>query len=499
MAQSLALQKDYQSDLIAKLSDRKWRLTNLYYIQDPSGRKVKFSPNWAQWDFYGKIWYFNAILKARQLGFSTFIDIYILDAILFNRDKKALIVAQGKKEATDLFVNKVKYAYDNLPEPIKQMVRAEQDSTMSMRFSNGSSIEVGVSGRSGTFQYLHVSEYGKIAAKYPDKAREIKTGALNTVHVGQQIFIESTAEGMEGEFYELCQRAQKLEEMGAELTPLDPKFHFYPWYKNANYTLDYNVPIVPDMQKYFDTLDVELDTGQKAWYAKKAESMGDDMKREFPSTPKESFEQSTEGAYFNKEMADARKSGRITFVPYNPHKKVYTFWDIGWNDDNTIAFMQENGGGYDFIDYYENSLEGLPHYVNYLKSLGYVFGEHYWPHDGVNTDWSTGEARNVTASKLGLKVRLVNRSQDLRDDHEALRRILPACRFDATKCDKLIKHLSAYKKEWNDKLGVWRDSPKHDEASHGVSSMRTFAVGYRPKKVVEEYYGQERQDSIYDM
>jgi hypothetical protein len=505
MKQSAARQTDSQSkrdEIIRLLSDRKWRLNNLYYIQDTTGKKVKFKFNWAQEDFYHKIWYFNAILKARQLGFSTFIDIYFLDAVLFNPDKKALIIAQGKKEATDLFVNKVKFAYDNLPEQIKQMVKAEQDSTMSMRFSNGSSIEVGVSGRSGTFQYLHVSEYGKIAVKYPEKAREIKTGALNTVHAGQQIFIESTAEGQEGEFYELCKRAQTLQEMGTKLTPLDPKFHFYPWYKNASYVLSDTVPVLPDLLKYFaklESLGIELTREQKSWYAKKSESMGDDMKREFPSTPEESFEQSVEGTYFNKEIAYLRKEGRVGLVPWNKHKPVFTWWDLGFNDDTTITFTQENGAGHDVIDYYENSLEGLTHYINYLQSLPYTYKEHVWPHDGVNTDWSTGEKRNVTAAKLGLKpIRIVERSKDLRDDHEAVRAILLRCRFDATKCDRLIKHLSAYKKEWNDKLGVWRDHPAHDAASHGVSSFRTFAVGYRERPKEETLYGSQREESWED-
>lgn len=477
-----------REELIAKLTDRRWRLKNLYYIQDVSGKKVKFSPNWAQWHFYQNIWYFNVVLKARQLGFSTFIDIYILDAILFNKDKKALIIAQGVKEAKDLFQHKVKFAYDNLPEPIKKMVTAEQDSASSMRFSNGSSIEVGVSGRSGTFQYLHVSEYGKIAAKYPDKAREIKTGALNTVHVGQQIFIESTAEGQEGEYFELVQRARALKDASAVLTPLDPKFHFYPWYLNDSYVLDEAVPIGPDLQKYFYKIeadnDIELEPEQKYWYAKKLESMGDDMKREFPSTPDESFEQSLEGTYFNKEMADARKQNRIGNVPWNSARPVYTYWDIGFNDDNAITFIQEDGSGYNVIDYYENSLEGLPHYIKYLKSLPYTYAEHDWPHDGINTDWSSGEKRNVTATKLGLKpIKIIQRSKDLRDDHEAVRNILSRCRFDAIKCEKLIKHLSSYRKEWNEKLAVWRDQPRHDAASHGVSSFRTFAVSApKPKQ-----------------
>lgn len=49
--------------------------------------------------------------------------------------------------------------------------------------------------RSGTLNYLHISEYGKICAKFPDKAREIRTGALNTIQAGQIAWIESTAEG----------------------------------------------------------------------------------------------------------------------------------------------------------------------------------------------------------------------------------------------------------------------------------------------------------------
>jgi hypothetical protein len=82
--------------------------------------------------------------------------------------------------------------------------------------------------RSGTLQCLHVSEYGQLCAKFPDKAREVRTGALNTVQAGQVVFIESTAEGKEGHFYELCEAAQSKQRIGMPLTSLDFKFHFFP-------------------------------------------------------------------------------------------------------------------------------------------------------------------------------------------------------------------------------------------------------------------------------
>ncbi|MBY2923070.1 hypothetical protein HF265_31050 [Rhizobium leguminosarum] len=56
------------------------------------------------------------------------------------------------------------------------VVRANQTELL---LGNNSSIRVGTSLRSGTLQYLHISEYGKLCAKYPDKAREVRTGALN--------------------------------------------------------------------------------------------------------------------------------------------------------------------------------------------------------------------------------------------------------------------------------------------------------------------------------
>jgi hypothetical protein len=73
-----------------------------------------------------------------------------------------------------------------------------RDSADELVFANNSSIRVSTSMRSGTLQYLHVSEYGQLCSRYPDKAREIRTGALNTVQAGQVVFIESTAEGREG-------------------------------------------------------------------------------------------------------------------------------------------------------------------------------------------------------------------------------------------------------------------------------------------------------------
>ncbi|KKL96559.1 hypothetical protein LCGC14_1843290, partial [marine sediment metagenome] len=106
------------------------------------------------------------------------------------------------------------------------------------------------------------------------------TGAFNTVHAGQMIFVESTAEGQEGHFYEMVDAAQVLQRRKAHLTELDFKFHFYPWWRHPGYRLDYDVPLTVNNEAYFDKLaagGIELDEDQRAWYAKKAIEQGDDM------------------------------------------------------------------------------------------------------------------------------------------------------------------------------------------------------------------------------
>ena len=217
--------------LVKRLRDRRWRLDNLYRIIDADGIEIQFRLNLAQKILFFSFWYLNLILKSRQHGITTFICIFYLDICLFNSNVTAGIIAHNKEDAQEFFERVIKYAYDHLPEDLKLSITATQDSVRKLKFSNGSSIRVTTSGRSGVFQLLHISELGKIAAQYPAKAREIVTGALNAIHAGKMVTIESTAEGREGVFYDLSQQSQALDaevKSGkAQLTKMDYKFFFF--------------------------------------------------------------------------------------------------------------------------------------------------------------------------------------------------------------------------------------------------------------------------------
>jgi hypothetical protein len=476
-------QQAYQT-IKSKLSDRSWRLNNLYYIKDKTGAKVLMRLNWAQKKLYSQTWYFNIILKARQLGFTTFILIYFLDACLFNSNHAAGVIAHTKDDAENLFTNKVKFAYDNLPDWLKKEITSTQDSAKKLTFSNGSSFDVGTSLRSGTYQKLLISEYGKVSAKFPEKAREIKTGALNTVEVGQQVFVESTAEGKAGEFFDLCETARKLNDTGRELTRAEPRFHFFAWFDNPDYRLpDHEVELTPipaKLKEYLLTL--PIDANQMAWYAAKHSIMGDDMRREYPSTPSEAFEGSLEGAYYTKEMAALRAKDRIRPLNKDNSSAVFTFWDLGLNDQMSIWFGQIVRGEPVFIDYHESNNEGWEYYAKILQDKGYVYDTHFFPHDGnkrvrgaqIFTDRQLAESMGIRPIKV-----VPVTSSVFADIRNYCKPFLPTCLFDVEKCHAGINHLDNYRKKWNKQDSMFMEEPLHDDSSHGADAFRTAAVAFK--------------------
>jgi len=194
-----------------------------------------------------------------------------------------------------------------------------------------------------------------------------------------------------------------------------------------------------------------------------------------------------EGAYYKKEFDNIKKFNRITNVPYEPGINVDTWWDLGMSDYMVIWFTQIIGKEKRIIDYLEAEGEGLKYYARELDKKGYEYGEHYFPHDGAVREIGTGVSRQETAETLGLKPVKVVSKLSLHDGIEATRNILASCYFDKDKCKTGITRLKKYRKIFDEKRNVYKDSPEHDISSHGADGFRTFAVGFgQYKNFVED-------------
>ncbi len=471
------------------INDVEWRMDNLYHIKDKYGKVIKFKRNKSQLDLWHNRHYLNIILKDRQRGFSTLIAIIILDTCMFSHNQSCGIIDITLSDATSK-LDKIRLAYQHLSQMLRDANPLVKDNTEVMKWANDSEVQVGTSYRGSTLQVLHLSEMGKVSARNPDKAREIRTGAMNTIAPGCWIFNESTAEGTGGEFFEDCEIAQKLKRTGERLTYLDYRFHFFAWWHGSYNEMDpAGITITTEMEEYF--AEVEKDIGQslsprkKAWYVKKHAQQKDDMLREYPSTPEEAFKAAIEGAYLAKQVGKLEENGQIGIVPYDPAVPVNTGWDFGISDTMTIWLHQRVAMQNRIIGYIEGTDEDVLFYWKKLQNLNYIWGKHFLPHDGdtrrIGTA-RTGEEAPKTIEEIlndaGMQnTEIVPRVAEKFTAIQEVRSFLPKAWIDEKNCSTGIKCLKNFKRDWDDKLGCWKNRPRHDWAMHGYDGLECLVRG----------------------
>jgi phage terminase large subunit len=205
-----------------------------------------------------------------------------------------------------------------------------------------------------------------------------------------------------------------------------------------------------------------------------------------------SFTAAITGAYWGKKFTEIEKMGRVGKVPHDPSLQVDTFWDLGINDSTSVWFVQQTRLEVRIIDYFETTGVGIPEFAKMLKAshrAEYNYREHNWPHDGNSKDLSSGQERSTTARELGLKPLLVRPRYDVADSIDAARRLLSRCWFDKERCtfylkgdkgSRGIESLKNYQREWDPKNKIYRDSPKHNWASHGADAFRLMGMALKP-------------------
>lgn len=491
------------------MASRAWRLCNLYTIVDAEAKLVKFVPFPWQRDFYNRLHYCNHVLKARKMGYSTFIEMLNLDDLLFIGGLTAGIVDKGMDDAVKK-LKMVKTAYDNLDNreihpdtwqigaQIKKAIRIVRATTEELEFSNKSVFYCGVSLRGGTLNRLHISELGATAINAPKKAQEILNGAMNAFTAGNRCDIESTHEGGKvGIHYNLLVKAMKQDD--ATLTEVDFRFHFFPWWRDTRCVSPHNFPIRPEILEYFEKLSKEIGRtfthGQMLWYDRKQHQQGHGMKKEFPSTAGEAFEAIGDNAIYGKYMADLRAGGRIIDFGMEADLPIYTFSDIGLSDYLSTWLIQPCDRWFLVLDWMEH--QGLPgsrlndQMILWERKWGKPIAAHYVPHDANKRSPNDGETYVQALIKGGMSnIRVVPRTPDVWLGIGYVRDVLPHCWFHKSNCDQPRQHngeeypsgvacLEGYQRDVSATGNTLREMPKHDAFSHSADGFRTFAEAKR--------------------
>ena len=295
------------------------------------------------------------ILKARQLGFSTLTEGLIFHACATRKNVNALIVAHREDATANLF-RMSKLFYDELPAPVKPMLRASN--AQELVFENPSKLRSerearpglrsrircataggrGI-GRSDTLQCVHLSEY----AFWPDGAdgkASTLAGILQAVPSlpGTMVVIESTANGFE-DFKERWDAAVAGEN---DFEPV-----FFAWFENP----DYSMPVVPGTEWTPEERELRdayrLTDGQLQWrrwcIANNCGGSLDMFRQEYPASPGEAFLHSGTGVFDNEQIVL-----RLERLPEPAGRGEFT--DGEWTESETGA-----------ITLYELPEDGVPY------------------------------------------------------------------------------------------------------------------------------------------
>ena len=389
-------QKEHNDKIVEELTanpdlikNQEWRLNNLYWITTKDGSREIFKMNRAQKHFYDNFikiphpYHRHVILKSRQLGFTTFIDLLGFDFILFNSNKNAIVIAHKVGDVTDIFDKKIEYALRNMAEDVKDaFFKINQRSSRKIQVvidygsdqGSTSSITVAVSGRSGTYHFVHISEFAKMCMQFPRRAEEVERGTFPTVPFDGFIFIESTAEGMSGRFYEMFQENWLTrDKITPQLSQVQFLPHFYNWqYDDMEMKKIYETIPIEDMEpceidwasykEEHNLSDKEITYYYMKWLQFGGKNSPDAIKslmQEYPTTQEEAFLSSGQAYFPTSKVASML-----------PLAKKGVRGELGADDKGDIVFNEFSAGNLEVINKPEvgnryiiggDTAEGLAH------------------------------------------------------------------------------------------------------------------------------------------
>jgi hypothetical protein len=217
------------------LQFRDWLIPLLLRIRTREGRLLRLKGNRAQREFSRTAGRRNIILKARQMGITTWIAARFFIATITRRGMLTVLVAHDQDSAESIF-RIVHRFWENLPERlragalrtsranVRQLVFPLLDSEY--RVESAADTEAG---RGLTIQNLHCSE----VARWPGDALATLASLRASLTPKGEIVLESTPRSAVGCFYNEWQRAA---ETGYAQ-------HFYPWWWEELYRDELQHPL----------------------------------------------------------------------------------------------------------------------------------------------------------------------------------------------------------------------------------------------------------------
>jgi phage terminase large subunit len=191
------------------------------------------------------------------------------------------------------------------------------------------------------------------------------------------------------------------------------------------------------------------------------------------------------GAYFAKDLTQAKGERRIGFIPADPLMTIRLFVDIGGTgakaDNFVIWVAQFIGREIRVLNHYEVQGQPIAAHLNWLRSQGYTpdKAQVWLPHDGDQQDKVHDVSYRSAFEQAGYVVTVVKNQGKgaamLRV--EAARRLFPAMQFNEATTQAGIDALGWYHEKRDEARGIGL-GPDHDWASHSADAFGLMCVAY---------------------
>lgn len=307
------------------------------------------------------------ILKARQLGMSTFTENFGMTLNVMYPNQSMFIMTQ-EQDASDQLYSMSHYTYENFPSWLKSNAQIVKDNQSMMLLTNGSKLQVMVAsanakgtGRGQTFTYAHLSEFDW----WGGNVMQTLNGVLSACTEDAIVIIETTANGC-GNFKKLWDRAVERKNNGQE-TLWNPLF--FAWFQDSMYESNYYEEITLDKEekqlieifkkdKHTKDMPYEQWIRKLIWRRRKIElACNGDINlfhQEFPSTDVEAFVSSGQCIFdlnsINKRKMDLNETNlanlgrfdkgyflyKIKYDEYSHQRKPF---DIKWKSDSINGYI----------------------------------------------------------------------------------------------------------------------------------------------------------------
>lgn len=199
------------------------------------------------------------------------------------------------------------------------------------------------------------------------------------------------------------------------------------------------------------------------------------------------FEAALPGAYYGRELNQAKADGRVRHLEVDAQMPVHTAWDLGYSDDTAIWWYQVIRSEVHVLECHSSNGKDVTFYADLIKSKPYRYGWHHLPHDARAKTLASGGKSIEEQLRAGLgagNVRIVP-ELSIQDGVQAARQMFPMTYFDSGTEDGLDA-LAQYQREYDEDKKCFREQPRHDWTSHYADAFRMLAVAWRKERLPKE-------------